>query len=33
MKDGELNRIVSKNEYVDLEELYISIFMNEEAEK
>lgn len=29
MKDGELNRIVSKNEYVDLEELYISIFMDE----
>lgn len=32
MKDGELNRIVSKNEYDDLEALYISIFM-EEAQK
>lgn len=32
MKDGELNRIVSKKEYDDLEKLYISIFM-EEADK
>ena len=32
MKEGELNRIVSKNEYEDLEALYISIFM-EEADK
>ena len=31
MKDGELNRIVNKGEYDDLEELYVSIFMNEEA--
>lgn len=31
MKDGELNRIVSATEYDDLEELYVSIFMNEEA--
>ena len=31
MKDGELNRIVNKGEYEDLEELYVSIFMNEEA--
>ena len=29
MKDGELNRIVSKTEYNDLEKLYISIFMEE----
>ncbi|MCR4723082.1 MAG: ATP-binding cassette domain-containing protein [Eubacteriales bacterium] len=29
MKDGELNRTVSKNEYDDLEKLYISIFMEE----
>ena len=29
MKDGELNRIVSKKEYDDLEKLYISIFMEE----
>ena len=29
MKDGELNRIVSKTEYDDLEKLYISIFMEE----
>lgn len=33
MKEGELNRIVSKDDYNDLESLYISIFMNEEAEK
>lgn len=32
MKDGELNRIVSATEYDDLEELYVSIFMNEEAD-
>ena len=32
MKDGELNRIVSRNEYDNLEKLYISIFM-EEADK
>ena len=32
MKDGKLNRIVSKKEYDDLEKLYISIFM-EEADK
>ena len=31
MKDGELNRVVNKGEYDDLEELYVSIFMNEEA--
>lgn len=31
MKDGELNRVVSKEEYGDLEKLYISIFMNEEV--
>lgn len=31
MKDGELNRIVGATEYDDLEELYVSIFMNEEA--
>lgn len=31
MKDGELNRIVNATEYDDLEELYVSIFMNEEA--
>ena len=31
MKDGELNRIVSQNEYDDLEDLYISIFMEEAA--
>ena len=31
MKDGELNRIVNKGEYEDLEELYVSIFMNEEV--
>lgn len=30
MKDGELNKVVSKEEFGDLEELYISIFMNEE---
>ena len=29
MKDGELNRIVNKKEYDDLEKLYISIFMEE----
>ena len=29
MKDGELNRIVSRNDYDDLEKLYISIFMEE----
>ena len=33
MKEGELNRIVSKDDYNDLESLYISIFMNGEAEK
>ena len=32
MKDGELNRIVSATEYDDLEELYVSIFMKEEAD-
>lgn len=32
MKDGELNRIVSKDEYYDLEDLYVSIFMDEEAD-
>ena len=32
MKDGEFNRIVSATEYDDLEELYVSIFMNEEAD-
>lgn len=32
MKDGGLNRIVSATEYDDLEELYVSIFMNEEAD-
>lgn len=32
MKDGELNRVVNKGEYDDLEELYVSIFMNEEAD-
>ena len=26
MKDGELNRVVSRDEYGDLEELYVSIF-------
>ena len=31
MKDGKLNRIVNATEYDDLEELYVSIFMNEEA--
>lgn len=31
MKDGGLNRIVSATEYDDLEELYVSIFMNEVA--
>ena len=31
MKDGELNKVVSKEEFSDLEELYISIFMNEEV--
>ena len=31
MKDGELNKVVSKEEFGDLEELYISIFMNEEV--
>ena len=31
MKDGELNKVVSKEEFGDLEKLYISIFMNEEA--
>lgn len=31
MKHGELNRIVNATEYEDLEELYVSIFMNEEA--
>lgn len=31
MKDGELNKVVSKQEFGDLEKLYISIFMNEEA--
>ncbi|WP_294474322.1 ABC transporter ATP-binding protein [uncultured Ruminococcus sp.] len=29
MKDGELNRIVDSDEYDDLEQLYISIFMEE----
>ena len=32
MKDGELNRIVNKRDYDDLEKLYVSIFMNEEAD-
>lgn len=32
MKDGELNKIVSRGEYDDLEELYVSIFMNEETD-
>lgn len=32
MKDGKLNRVVNKGEYDDLEELYVSIFMNEEAD-
>ncbi len=32
MKDGELNRIVRAAEYDDLEKLYVSIFMNEEAD-
>lgn len=32
MKDGELNRVVNKGEYDDLEKLYVSIFMNEEAD-
>ena len=27
MKDGELNRVVSREDYDDLERLYISIFM------
>lgn len=31
MKDGELNRVVSKEEYDDLEKLYKSIFVNEEV--
>ncbi len=31
MKDGELNRIVDSDEYDDLEQLYISIFMEEAA--
>lgn len=31
MKDGELNRTVSRDEYDDLEKLYVSIFMKEEA--
>mgnify|MGYP002625806110 FL=1 len=31
MKDGELDRVVSKGDYDNLEELYVSIFMNEEA--
>lgn len=31
MKDGELNRIVSQHEYDDLEDLYISVFMEEAA--
>ena len=30
MKNGSLNRIVSKSDYNDLEELYIGIFMNGE---
>ena len=29
---GELNRIVRAAEYDDLEKLYVSIFMNEEAD-
>lgn len=32
MKDGELNKIASRGEYDDLEELYVSIFMNEETD-
>lgn len=32
MKDGELNRVVSRDEYDDLEELYVSIFMDGEVE-
>ena len=32
MKDGELNRVVSRGDYSDLEELYVSIFRNEEAD-
>lgn len=32
MKDGELNRVVSRGDYDDLEKLYVSIFMNEEAD-
>ncbi|MGX8774216.1 MAG: ATP-binding cassette domain-containing protein [Bacillota bacterium] len=32
MKDGEMNRVVSRNEYDDLEKLYVSIFMSGEAE-
>lgn len=31
MKDGELDRVVSRGDYDNLEELYVSIFMNEEA--
>lgn len=31
MKDGKLNRVVSKEEYDDLEKLYKSIFVNEEV--
>ena len=32
MKDGELTKIVRRGEYDDLEKLYVSIFMNEEAD-
>lgn len=32
MKDGELDRVVSKGDYDNLEGLYVSIFMGEEAD-
>ena len=32
MKDGELNSVVRRGEYKDLEKLYVSVFMDEEAE-
>ena len=32
MKEGSLNRTVSRSDYDDLEELYINIFMNGEDE-
>ncbi len=32
MKDGELNSVVRRGEYKDLEKLYVRVFMDEEAE-